>query len=113
MPRRTKTTFDDQFGTFGYEDGFHYYYIIDRNKIQSYGLLVVWDDTKNKKNKSGKMGKLMLFDNKTDRLLAADALDFLPCRLELRTFVLKRPLYWDGAELWVVNSPKNYLHKYR
>ena len=95
-PRRTKTTFDDQFGTFGYPDGFHYYYMIDRNKILRYGLLIVWDDN-NKNNKSGKMGSLMLFDNKSDRRVAIDALEFLPCRLESRTFLLKKPIYWDGT----------------
>ena len=100
-PRRTKTTFDDQFGDFEYGDGFHYYHQIERKKILSYGLLIVWDD---ESNKSGKMGKLMLFDNTSDRFIAKEALMFLPCRLELRTIKFKKPLYWDGEWLWVVNK---------
>ncbi|OUU22643.1 MAG: hypothetical protein CBB97_14770 [Candidatus Endolissoclinum sp. TMED37] len=108
MPSTKKlTTFNKEFGDFEFGEGFHYYwYIHTRNVHLNYGLLFIWSD-ESKKNKSKKMGKLMLFNSNQERDIAINTVDDLPVHLELYKFIIKTPLLWNGKKLYRLNNFSN------
>lgn len=95
------TSFEDEFGSFGYGPGFHYHFYIARHDRDSidlhFGVLFVWKD---RNNDSGHTGKLMLFHTKEEQILASGTVDDLPLKVMVHKFSLHRPLVWDGKNLF-------------